>query len=57
MKTHEHTDGHHKENRHFSQLCKRTLKQTRKKSKEKIKSENKNAKSSNQVLITANAAS
>jgi len=37
MKTHEHVDGHHKDNRQFSQLCKRTLKQTRKKGKERVK--------------------
>jgi hypothetical protein len=57
MKTHEHVDGHHKDNRQFSQLGKHTLKQTRKKSKERVKRENKNAKSTNQVLIMANAAS
>jgi len=57
MQTYEHTDGHHEDNRYFSLLCKRALKQTRKKSKEKVKRKNKNGKSTNQVLIMANAAS
>lgn len=57
MKTHEHIDGHHKDNKHFSQLCKCSLQQMRKKSKERVQRENKNAKSTNQVLIMANAAS
>lgn len=57
MHTHEHTDGHYEDNRCFSQFCKHPLKQTRKKSKEKVKRKNKNGKSTNQVLIMANAAS
>jgi hypothetical protein len=52
-----HTDGHHKDNRHFLQLCKCALKQTRKKSKEKVKRKNNKGKSTNQLLIMANAAS
>jgi hypothetical protein len=56
VQTHENIDGHHEHNRHFSQLCKRALKQTRKKSTEKVKRK-KNGKSTNQVLIMANATS